>query len=196
VKSTTSRGGAVDAVVIGAGHNGLVAAALLADAGWDVLVLEAQAEPGGAVKSADESTSDTRTLGAFLEENLAFNERFYLTGALRSDRNSAERIIDQAPVAPPNIGQRTATFAFGNPSYEDFAKGFVIGGPRGIKFFAGPRDDAFFVNLAQVFDLGAFVELQTGRAGTTGEAYVADRSELTRLLAGLRQLLIGVSAAS
>src|SRR3954465_69281 len=42
-----------DAVVIGAGHNGLVAAAMLADAGWDVLVLEAQSEPGGAVKSAE-----------------------------------------------------------------------------------------------------------------------------------------------
>ena len=42
-----------DAVVIGAGHNGLVAAAMLADAGWDVIVLEAQAEPGGAVKSAE-----------------------------------------------------------------------------------------------------------------------------------------------
>jgi phytoene dehydrogenase-like protein len=42
-----------DAVIIGAGHNGLVAAALLADAGWDVVVLEAQAEPGGAVKSAE-----------------------------------------------------------------------------------------------------------------------------------------------
>lgn len=42
-----------DAVVIGAGHNGLVAAAMLADAGWDVLVLEAQAEPGGAVRSAE-----------------------------------------------------------------------------------------------------------------------------------------------
>ena len=53
MKSTTSRGGAVDAVVIGAGHNGLVAAALLADAGWEVLVLEAQAEPGGAVRSAE-----------------------------------------------------------------------------------------------------------------------------------------------
>ena len=53
MKSATSDGGAVDAVVIGAGHNGLVAAALLADAGWDVLVLEAQAEPGGAVKSAE-----------------------------------------------------------------------------------------------------------------------------------------------
>ncbi|TQJ85657.1 NAD(P)/FAD-dependent oxidoreductase [Streptomyces sp. SLBN-31] len=39
-----------DAVVIGAGPNGLVAANLLADAGWSVLVLEEQPEPGGAVR--------------------------------------------------------------------------------------------------------------------------------------------------
>lgn len=43
----------VDAVVIGAGHNGLVAATLLAEAGWDVTVLEAQEEPGGAIKSKE-----------------------------------------------------------------------------------------------------------------------------------------------
>mgnify|MGYP001209100448 CR=1 FL=1 len=42
-----------DAIVVGAGHNGLVAANLLADAGWDVLVLEATGRPGGAVQSAE-----------------------------------------------------------------------------------------------------------------------------------------------
>jgi phytoene dehydrogenase-like protein len=42
-----------DAIVIGAGPNGLVAANLLADAGWSVEVLEAQARPGGAVKSGE-----------------------------------------------------------------------------------------------------------------------------------------------
>jgi phytoene dehydrogenase-like protein len=42
-----------DAVVIGAGHNGLVAANLLADRGWEVVVLEEASEPGGAVRSGE-----------------------------------------------------------------------------------------------------------------------------------------------
>ncbi|MFC6286732.1 phytoene desaturase family protein [Nocardioides sp. GCM10027113] len=41
-----------DAVVVGAGPNGLVGANLLADRGWSVLVLEAQPDVGGAVRSA------------------------------------------------------------------------------------------------------------------------------------------------
>jgi phytoene dehydrogenase-like protein len=47
-----------DAVVVGAGPNGLVAANHLADAGWSVLVLEAQPEPGGAVRSDREVHPD------------------------------------------------------------------------------------------------------------------------------------------
>ncbi|HEV7145400.1 MAG TPA: NAD(P)/FAD-dependent oxidoreductase [Pedococcus sp.] len=43
----------VDAIVIGAGPNGLVAANALGDAGWDVLLLEAMPEVGGAVRSAE-----------------------------------------------------------------------------------------------------------------------------------------------
>ena len=42
-----------DGVVVGAGHNGLVAANLLADAGWSVLVLEANAAPGGGTRTAE-----------------------------------------------------------------------------------------------------------------------------------------------
>lgn len=40
-------------MVIGAGPNGLVAANHLADRGWSVTVLEAQDEPGGAVRSGE-----------------------------------------------------------------------------------------------------------------------------------------------
>lgn len=42
-----------DAVVIGAGHNGLVAANHLVDAGWSVTVLEAASEPGGSVRTGE-----------------------------------------------------------------------------------------------------------------------------------------------
>jgi phytoene dehydrogenase-like protein len=44
---------ACDAVVIGAGHNGLAAAVRLAEKGWRVAVVEAKSEPGGAVKTRE-----------------------------------------------------------------------------------------------------------------------------------------------
>jgi phytoene dehydrogenase-like protein len=53
LESVSSLPSEADAVVIGAGPNGLVAANALADAGWDVVVLEAQSAVGGAVRSAE-----------------------------------------------------------------------------------------------------------------------------------------------
>lgn len=47
-----------DAVVVGAGPNGLVAANHLVDAGWSVLVLEEQPDTGGAVRSDRELDPD------------------------------------------------------------------------------------------------------------------------------------------
>lgn len=49
---------AADAVVVGAGPNGLVAANYLLDAGWSVLVLEAQSSIGGAVRHDSEVHPD------------------------------------------------------------------------------------------------------------------------------------------
>jgi len=45
--------GVYDAVIVGAGHNALVAGVYLARAGWSVLVLERSARAGGAVQSGE-----------------------------------------------------------------------------------------------------------------------------------------------
>src|SRR5215475_87624 len=50
--SSRPAGGSTDAVIVGAGHNGLVAATMLASAGRSVLVLERRDQPGGAAVSA------------------------------------------------------------------------------------------------------------------------------------------------
>jgi TonB-linked SusC/RagA family outer membrane protein len=43
----------------------------------------------GSVIRADEATTESRTVGAFIEQRLAFRDRLFVTGAIRSDRNSA-----------------------------------------------------------------------------------------------------------
>lgn len=51
--------------------------------------------PGGvtvtsaAIKLADETTTESRTVGGFLEQSLSFSDRLFVTGAIRTDRNSA-----------------------------------------------------------------------------------------------------------
>ncbi len=72
---------AYDAVVVGAGPNGLVAANRLVDAGWSVLVLEAQPDVGGAVRS------DTEVQPGFVHDT--FSAFYPLAAASRTIRSFA-----------------------------------------------------------------------------------------------------------
>jgi phytoene dehydrogenase-like protein len=64
-----------DAVVVGAGHNGLVAGILLAKAGWSVTVLERSDEPGGAIRTAEV------TLPGFQHDLYAANLNLFMGSA-------------------------------------------------------------------------------------------------------------------
>ena len=66
---------ASDAVVVGAGHNGLVAAILLAKAGWSVTVLERSDEPGGAIRTTEV------TLPGFKHDLYAANLNLFMGSA-------------------------------------------------------------------------------------------------------------------
>lgn len=77
-----------DAIVIGAGPNGLVAANVLADAGFSVLVLEANRRPGGAV------WSESLTLPGFLHDvGAAFFPFGQTSPALRALDLSAHGLV-------------------------------------------------------------------------------------------------------
>lgn len=91
---------AYDAVVVGAGPNGLVAANLLTDAGLDVVVLEAQPEVGGAVRSARDVHPD------FVHDT--FSSFYPLAAASRAMRGLAlERHGLEWSHAPAVLGHPT-----------------------------------------------------------------------------------------
>lgn len=57
-----------------------------------------------------------------------------------------KQIANNLPVAPDNIGPKTI------PNYANVSAGAVKNLPGGYKTFVGPADDAFFIDLATVFD--------------------------------------------
>jgi Domain of unknown function (DUF4331) len=65
----------------------------------------------------------------------------------RNGRVVRERkLVNDAPVAPDNVGPKTI------PNYAPVSDGAVTPVRGGGKTFVGPADDAFFIDLATVFD--------------------------------------------
>ena len=67
-------------------------------------------------------------------------------------------IVTNGVVPPPNIGPRSIenkTVGLGAASYDELVTKAIATSSSGEKIFCGPADDAFFVDLGGIFDLGA-----------------------------------------
>jgi hypothetical protein len=88
------------------------------------------------------------------------------------ENGAATVVVSNAPVAPPNVGPRTTSayntlLGGGNLTYENryvdngatAVTRTITAGNGGGKVFAGPRRDAFYVDLGAVFDLAGLPDV-------------------------------------
>jgi hypothetical protein len=74
------------------------------------------------------------------------------------DGGDTERMVGTCSTPPANIGARTT------PSYHTLVTGAICDLGDGVKLFAGQRDDAFFGDIGDIFDLLA-IRSGTGASG-------------------------------
>lgn len=139
-----------DAIVIGSGPNGLVAAATLARHGWRVLVLEAKDRPGGAVYSLPLTIPGyLHDVGAaffpFADDSPAF--RFLdLPGAGLQWRNAHRESCHPAPdgscvTISRDIEQSVRSFGVDGPAWRKLARWRQRLGDRLAAALLGPLPD-------------------------------------------------------
>jgi hypothetical protein len=79
------------------------------------------------------------------DANLLARQTYSVTMVKRGESTS---LGSGLPTVPTNVGPRSV------PEYAALAATGVRSLPGGISTYAGPRDDAFFVDLGSIFDLG------------------------------------------
>jgi phytoene dehydrogenase-like protein len=171
-----------DVVVIGSGHNGLVAAAYLARAGLSVEVLERNPVAGGAV------TSEELTEPGFVHDTFSSWHPLFRLSAAYAELGPELEARGLSYVETPEettanvLSDGTATVAYRDP--ERTAAGF------------DPRDRAAY--MAEIESFGATIETVGGLLGT--ELYSPSAAKLAwrlaRALGSRRTLQFASSVAS
>jgi hypothetical protein len=94
------------------------------------------------------------------DPDLVVLQRYVVTRAVEGRRSGREEVIATGLLtAPNNVGRSSM------PGYAALAAEAIHGLGGGIKVFAGPREEGFYVDLARIFDL-----LQVTTRGTDGTA--------------------------
>ena len=101
------------AVVVGAGPNGLVAALVLARAGWDVTVLEAQSRPGGGMRTEELTLAGVLHDVCSAIHPLAVGSPVFRELADGLARHGLEWVHPEVPLAHPLDGGRAAVLRRG-----------------------------------------------------------------------------------
>ncbi len=169
----------MDAVVIGAGPNGLVAGATLARHGWKVLVLEAQPRPGGAAYSAELTLPGfVHDLGAaffpFADHSPAF-KHLDLAGAGLRWCNAARESCHPAPdgscaTISRDVEQSAASFGADGAAWRRLALWQKAMGQRLAEALLAPLP-----GIGPARRLGAGNLLRLARAGLCSTAAFAAR---------------------
>ena len=124
------------------------------------------------------------------------------TRSSSTTKHGSKTLGDDLRTVPANIGPRST------PNYATLAAGGVHAVKNHTKVFAGPRDDAFFVDLGSIFDLGGLrpfnnlhvipLDAAPGVDGVAGynTASIALQVPLTEVRKSASQPVVGVWASA
>jgi hypothetical protein len=96
------------------------------------------------VRSNETFLYNTGPIASLNDPNLNILQTYSITEVRKG---VAKEIADDLPVPPANIGPRST------PNYQALYNSAIRNLSNGMKVFAGPVDDPFFVDLGSVFDL-------------------------------------------
>ena len=98
---------------------------------------------------------NTGPIGSLTDSSWNVKQFYSVTRVVGPRRTGKSTILGHdLPTPPVNIGPRST------PKYPDLANAAINGLSDGSTVFAGQRDEAFFVDLGSIFDLGALRPVQ------------------------------------